>query len=187
MSEGTHSNLTACVAIAISLVALILPFTPLPRFFYRTADISIVDRSDNVKVEYDPKPRKLKLSFQITVLNSGGRDGKLTGETARLTDMEEESSLVPFDSSDIQLAAVNQPSVRAIVIDKGDTEKIVTCTLDYQVSDMGLSVLSKPSTKTLAVRLKGGSRPLLVRYHLEGWTPNLLDSKSAAQRTLYEK
>jgi hypothetical protein len=177
----------AVLSLIVSAANVLFIFTPLSKYAYRKANIFIVEKGDSIVAGYDPTARKLRFTFRLTVLNAGNRDGKLAADLARLTDSEEEEEdLIPFDSSDIQFVEAGQTS-ESIIVPKGDFQKTLTCTLGYQVSDIGLPVLRKTTPKILTVHLRGEDKPLVIKYYLKTWTPNLLDSKSMAQRTLYER
>lgn len=180
-------NMVSWLALGISLVALVQPYTPLALYTYHKAVVSIVDRADNVSVDYNPASRSLRLSFQVTLLNSGNRDGEFTAESAKLTDVGNESDFIPFDNSDIQLSTDNKHFERTIIVPKDNKTVQVTCVLDYQKGDLGLRILGTSNIKSLTVRFSSGSVPQILNYHLYGWTPNLLQSHSNVHLTTYDR
>lgn len=171
----------------VSAAALVLPFTPLLLWTYREAQVTIVEKSDGISVDYNPTSGKLQLTFQVTASNSGNKDGTFTIESAKLTNIGSDTDFIPFDSSDTQLADSKGHTANNIVIPKGDTTMVVTCILDYQMGDIGRRVLSMPSTKTLTVRFNSAPTPLVVKYHLDGWPRELLNSTSNFHRTIYDR
>jgi len=181
----------AGVALLVSIVSALFTgatflfnFTSLSKYTYHAADISIIDKGD-LTASYDPTSHELKLSFKVNMLNSGNRDGLLTADRAQLTDSEEESDLIPFHSSDIQLVGTGKPS-ESFILAK-DSQEQITCELRYQVSDIGRELLRKPGAKMLTVYIRGAGKPLILKYYLQSWSPSLLDSKALAQRTFYDR
>ena len=182
----SKDNVAIFVSMATLALTILLQFTPLSKYTYRRAEISVVDKGNDVEVDYDPAARLLILGLKITLINSGGRDGLLVPEDAELSDVDEEAALVPFHSSDIHCGRTDRSS-DVITVPKGDSQETITCSLQYQVSDLGLPVLRRASTKILNVRLRGADKPLVLKYNLQGWDPTILDSKALAKRSYYEK
>jgi len=162
-----------CLGTLSFILNILLMFTPLSLLTYRKADIFLAGKGDIVTALFQPKSQTLLLTFDLTILNSGNRDGQLQAVSARLSDVNSTDAIY-FDP-EMRCNRPNQSPATVIIIPKGDTEEKLTCTLRYQLGDIGRPILSDSNPKQLIVSLKGDAKPLSAVYIIN-WDPAILRS-----------
>ena len=183
------SIVISVLSLFVAAATFFLPLRPLSLYIFRRADLSIDRKGDNIRVRYDPRSKTIDFAFDVTVLNSGSRDGQMRGEAGTLISNSgtptSTQDRIPFDRSDIKFTTNAQVNTTTVTIPKGDTRQAMTCKLDYQIGSIGRAVLGSSGSKLLTVRLMGASRPLVITYLIDDWNPDVLNSSSPTQKVFY--